>query len=123
VRLVVIAVFPDDHADRLGGVARDGQDLQGHLAQRQALPVLQGVGGEAYVGGRAVGDDRAGLGGQLQVPAEEVGVDVGLYHPLDLQPPLGGFLEVDADVAARINHDRPVVSSPIRYEACDRQAR
>ena len=41
------------------------------------------------------------------MPAEEVGVDVRLDHPLDPQPPPGGLLQVDADVAAGIDDDRP----------------
>jgi hypothetical protein len=34
---------------------------------------------------RPVTDDRTGPVGQLQVPAEKIGVDVGLDHPLDPQ--------------------------------------
>jgi hypothetical protein len=45
--------------------------------------------------------------GQLQVPADEVGVNMGLDHPLDTQAPLCGLLQVDTDVAAGIDNDRP----------------
>ena len=41
------------------------------------------------------------------MPAEEVGVEVGLDHPLDPQTPLGGLVQVDADVPAGIDDDRP----------------
>ena len=53
VRRRIVGVFPDHHADRLGRVARRGQDLQGHLAQGQALSVVQGLDREADVGARA----------------------------------------------------------------------
>jgi hypothetical protein len=35
-----------------------------------------------------VAGDRAGAAGQLQVPADEIGADVSLDHPLDAQAPL-----------------------------------
>ena len=56
--------------------------------------------GNSTVGTVAVGDDGAGLGRQLEVTAEEVGVDVRLDDPLDGQAPGRGLVEVDADVAA-----------------------
>jgi hypothetical protein len=46
-------------------VAGRSQDLQAHLAQGQALPVVQRLDSEADVGTRAVGDDRTDLVGKL----------------------------------------------------------
>jgi hypothetical protein len=46
-------------------------------------------------------------------------VDVGLDHPLDPQAPLGGLLQVDADVTAPINDDRrPKRRLPISPGSC-----
>ena len=58
--------------------------------------------GNSTVGAVAVADDRPGGGGQLQVAAQEVGMNVGLDDPFDTQPTLGRFAEVDVHVAARI---------------------
>ena len=80
---------------------------KGHLAQRETLPVVQQLDRELGLRTLPVGDDRAGAGSQLQVPADEVGVNVGLDHPLDQRAPLGGLFQVDADVTARIHDDRP----------------
>jgi hypothetical protein len=44
---------------------------------------------------------------EFQMPAEEIGMDVGLDRPLDPQAPHDGLLQVDADVTAGINDDRP----------------
>ena len=81
--------------------------LQLHLAQRQALPVRQRVDGEVGGGLGAVGDDGAGGLRQLEVTGEEVGVEVGLEHPLDLQAVGGRIGEVLADVALGVHHHRP----------------
>ena len=51
--------------------------------ERQELSVGQRLDGEVGLRAVAVGDDRAGRRGQLEVPGEEVGVEVGLDDPLD----------------------------------------
>ena len=56
--------------------------------------------------GLAVGDQRAGGGGELEVAGEEVGVEVGLDDPFDPQPVGGGILEVLVDVALRVDDHR-----------------
>ena len=96
VRDLVVGMLVDDDADRLGRVARRRQDLERHLAERQPLPVAQRLDRELDVGRLPVRDRGAGLRGQLQVTAEEVGVHVGLDDPLDRQPVGGRLLEVDA---------------------------
>ena len=100
-------MLPDDHADRLRSVTGRGQDLQRHLPKAEALAVVQRLDGEADIGAGPVGDDRAGLIGQLQVAADEVGVHVGLDHPLDPQPPSRGLIEIDAHIPAGIDDHRP----------------
>jgi hypothetical protein len=83
------------------------------------LPVVQRLDRKAHLRARPVTDDRTGPVGQLQVPAEKIGVDVGLDHPLDPQAPLGGLLQVDADVTAPINDDRrPKRRLPISPGSC-----
>src|SRR5207249_8014013 len=101
VRNGVARMFIDDDADRLGGVPGRGPDLEGDVAQRQPLAVGHGLHREVHGSALAVGDDGARLGGQLQVAAEEVGVQVGLEDALDLEAAGGGLDEVDADVTAR----------------------
>ena len=100
---VVAGVLVHHDADRLRRVTRRGEDLEGDLAEHEPLPVVQRLDRELDVGALAVGDDGAGRRGQLEVAAEEVGVDVGLDHPLDRQPLGGCLLEVHVDVAPRID--------------------
>jgi hypothetical protein len=58
------------------------------------------------------------------VPAEEIGVDVGLDHALDAQAVGFGVAEVDLHVAPRSTTTaRAVPSSPMRYDAWDTQSR
>ena len=90
----VVRVLPDDDRDRLGRVARGVTDLERDVAEREALPVGEPVDGEVGAGFVAVGDDRAGRRGELEVAGEEVGVEVGLDHPLDAQAERVGVGEV-----------------------------
>ena len=103
----VVGVLVDEHADRLGGVPGRGSDLEQDLTEHEALPVRHRLDGEVDVGALAEGDHRAGRGGELQVPREEVGVEVRLEHPLDAQILRRGLLEVQPDVAARVDDDGP----------------
>ena len=63
------------------------------------------MGFELGLGHAAVGDRRSGRFGQLEVSAEEVGVEVRLDHELDREPVLLGGLEVRRDVAAGVDYD------------------
>jgi hypothetical protein len=63
--------------------------------------------GEVNIGACPVDDRSAGGQRQLQVPGEEVGVQVGLDHQLDAQPRSRRVVQVLLDVAARVDHDRP----------------
>jgi hypothetical protein len=104
---VVVRVLVHDNADRLGGVARGGDDLESDLPQRQPLTVSEALDGKLDRGAIAVGDDRAGLGRQLEVTAQEVGVNVRLNDPLDEQAPRRRLLDVDTYVPPGIDDDRP----------------
>ena len=55
----------------------------------------------------AVADRGAGVGGQLEVTGQEVGVEVRLQHLHDRQPVRLGVGEVLGDVALRIDDDGP----------------
>jgi hypothetical protein len=86
-------------------VARRGQHLQDHLTQRQPLSVPKRLDPEVDLGGVAVGDDRAGARGQLQMTAQEVGVHVGLDDPLNGHAVGGRLVQVHPDVAPGIHHN------------------
>ena len=81
----VARVLPHDDRDRFRRVTRGVTDLERDVAEREPLPVGETVDREVGPGFVAVGDDRAGRGGELEVTGEEVGVEVGLDHPLDAQ--------------------------------------
>ena len=65
---------------------------------------MQGLDGEAHVGSGPVGDDRAGPGGQLQVPAEKVSVEINrtrarISADLQLSSSVAGRSETARDLA------------------------
>ena len=84
-----------------------GPDLEGDLPQHDALAVDQRIGLELDLGGLTEGDDRSRLLRQFEMTGEEVGVQVSLDHAL--YPKIFGrcLVEVDANVAPRIDDDRP----------------
>ena len=97
----------DHDGDRLRGVARRGQHLERHLPEGQSLPVGQRIHGELRLGRLAVADGGAGGGGDLQVAGEEVGVEVRLDDPLDVQAGGLGVGQVLRDVALGVDDDGP----------------
>ena len=76
----------------------------------QLLAVAETIDREIDVGALAVRDRGARLGCELEVPAEEIGVDVRLDHALDAQAVSVGVVEVDLHVAPRIDDHRTVRS-------------
>ena len=80
-------------------MSRGGEHLEGHLAEREPLAVLEQLDREGHVGAVAVGDDGADAVGELEVAADEVGVEVRLDDALDDEPFRLRLLEVDVDVA------------------------
>jgi hypothetical protein len=102
---LVVAVLEDEHADRFRSVPGGVHDLQRHLPETDPLTV-----GEPpdLVLGRSLAaeaDPGAGLAGQLEVPADEVGVEVGVDHADDAQSSRLGVVEVLLDVSAGVDHD------------------
>ncbi len=106
VRHGVVRSLAHDDADRLGRVPRRRQHLEGDIPQMQLLPVAETIDREIDVGALAVRDRGARLGCELEVPAEEIGVDVRLDHALDAQAVSVGVVEVDLHVAPRIDDHR-----------------
>ena len=103
----VVRSLAHDDADRLGRVPGRRQHLERDVPEPQLLAVAKGLDREVDVGALAVRDRGAGLGCELQMPAQEVGVDVRLDHPLDAQAVGVGVVEVDLDVAPRIDDHGP----------------
>src|SRR5262249_27980004 len=96
-----------DDADRLGRMARRRQHLERELTQPEPLGVPEHVDREVHLGTVAVRDRGARLVRQLEMAAQEVGVHVRLDDALDAQPVGAGVVEVQGDVASRIDDDRP----------------
>ena len=103
---LVAGVLVDQHADRLRGVPGGLPGLQDDLAQLDAFPVGQVPHRELRVRPGAEADPGPRRRRQFEVPGQEVGVEVGVDHPDDLQPVRLGIGEVLRDVAARVDHDR-----------------
>jgi hypothetical protein len=120
-RLVALPLGDHD-ADRLGRVAGCGEHVEGHVAEGEPLPVLQGLHGELGLGRGAVADHRPGGRGDLEVAGEEIGVEVGLDHPLDVQALGRGVIEILGDVALGVDDDRPAGRLVADQVAEERQA-
>jgi hypothetical protein len=117
-----VGVLVDDDRDRLGGVTGRVPDLEGDLAEGESLAVRQGVDRELGHTLVTEGDDRAGGLGELQVARQEVGVEVGLDHPLDGQPVGLGVGQIAGDVALGIHDDGPTGRLVADHVAEQRQA-
>lgn len=104
---LVVAVLVHEDADRLGGVAGGLHDLQGHLAEGDALALGEGADRVLGLGAAAVADPCSGPVGQLQVSGDEVRVEVGVDHPDDGEAPCLGVRQVLRDVPSRVDDDRP----------------
>ena len=87
-------------------MSRRRQHLERHVPETQLIAVAEGLDREVDVGTLAVRDRGARLGCELEVPAEEIGVDVRLDHALDAQTVSVGVVEVDLHVAPRIDDHR-----------------
>src|SRR5699024_1145476 len=99
-------VLTHQHRDRLPGVTGGGDDLQLDLTERDRLPVGQQPDRVVGLGTDAVADPRPGRLGQLEVPGDEVGVEVGVDHGLDRQAAGLGLVEILGDVAAGVHDHR-----------------
>jgi len=96
---LVAGVLVDQHADGLRGVPGGLPDLQDDLAQRDAFSIGQVPHRELRIRPGAEADPGPRRRRQFEVPGQEVGVEVGVDHPDDLQPvrlqpgTLRGYLE------------------------------
>ena len=106
VRDLVVGVFVDEHADRLRGMAGRLHDLQDDVAEGDPLPVRQRPDLELGLRPAAVADPRPRGRGELQVPGEEVGVEVGVDDTDDAKAVRGRVVQVVLDVPARVDDDR-----------------
>ena len=86
---------------------RRRQHLERDITQTQQVAVAEGLDREVDAGALAVRDHSAGLGCELEVPAEEIGVDMRLDHALDAQAMSVGVVEVDLHIAPRIDDHGP----------------
>jgi hypothetical protein len=98
-------VLAHDDADRLGSVPGCRKDLEIDLSQAQVPAIGQGVDGVVDARRVAVRDDRAGARRELEMAAEEVGVQVRLDDSLDRQPRDLGVTQVATDIALRVDDD------------------
>src|SRR5579872_472071 len=106
VRRGVVRPLVDDHTDRLGGVAWRGPDLEPDITELESLAVAERLDREVDVRRLAERDDSSGRRRELEVPREEVGMEMGLDDSLDAEALFVGLLEVHADVASRVDDDR-----------------
>ncbi len=116
-------VLGHDDRDGLGGVPRCVPDLQGDLAEGEHLAMRERFDREVGDRDVAIGDGRSGGLRELEVPRQEVGVEMGLDDPFDGEPLRLGIGEVLADVALRVDHHRPTRRGVTDQVAEDGKAR
>ncbi len=82
-------------------------NLDDHLAEVDALAVDQLPNREIGLRTRPVRNGGAGGLGQLEVPGQEICMDVGLDDLLDGQSMVTGVGEITRDVTLRVDHNGP----------------
>src|SRR5271166_6058533 len=82
------------------------EDLEGYLAQRNSLAVVQCTRRELGIRARTEGDLGTGRTRQLEVTGEKVGVKVRVDDQLDPGTVLLRRLKVLIDIAARVDDHR-----------------
>jgi hypothetical protein len=108
IRFGVPGMLVDHDAHRLRRVSGSVAELQLDIAQRVTLAVLDRGEVVFRLGHRGIDDPGTGGLGQLQVPGQEVGVEVGLDDQLDGHAGGLGIGDVLADVPLRVDHHRPL---------------
>ena len=106
----VVGMLVHDDADRLGRVPRCRHDLQGDVAEGEPLAIDELLCRELEAAPLPYEITAPVLFGQLEVAAEEVGVDMRFDDPLDGQPMVVGLVEIDGDVAPRVDDDSPAAA-------------
>ena len=104
---LVTGALVHHEADRLWRVPRRGPYLHLHLTQADALTVGQPFDRELRLCLRSEADAGPRCLGELEMPGEEVSVEVGLDDPLDLEPGGFGVGEITRDVPLWVDHHRP----------------
>jgi hypothetical protein len=102
---VTIGVVDDDR-DRLRRVTGGFQHLEAHRAERKRVPIAHRHEVVFGAGASAHADHGADAIAQLEVPGDEIGVEMGQEHVADTTAEPGGVLEVTLDVALRIDDHR-----------------
>ncbi len=93
----------EDGADAFDSVAGSVEEVEVGVAELEGVAVFYGDVGESSVGIFAEVDAGSGALGQLVVAGDEVGVEMGLDDVLDAEIFLAGEVEVEVDVALRID--------------------
>lgn len=105
VRNVIVAVFVNDEADRLGRVSRCREHPECHVAEQQCVTVRKSFDRVVDADGLAVRDHGASSRRELEMATEEVGVHVRLDDPFDGESLRVGVADVSRDVSLRVDHD------------------
>ena len=94
------------HADALGRVAGGLEEREAHGPELDPVAVARRDVGVLGAGRGPDVDPRSGGLRELEVPGDEVGVEVREDHVADLHAEPGRLLEVLRDVALRVHHHR-----------------
>ena len=94
----------EDGADAFDGVPGSVEEVEPGIAELEGVAVLDWGVGEGRVRVLAEVDAGAGALGELVVAGDKVGVEVGLDDVLDLQIVLLCELDIQVNVALRIDH-------------------
>jgi hypothetical protein len=105
-------------------VARRGQDLQVDIADGEPITVVQYLDGELGPSGFPCKRSRRPWAASSEMAGQKISVEMRLDHPLDPQPEPGCVGQIAGDMrCGSTTTARPLDSSPIRYEACDKQTK
>src|SRR5262249_54841946 len=102
--LLVAGVLEHQEREALGRVAWGLERADHHLAHADLVTILEPAVREFRARALTDRDGGPGPGGELLVTRHEVGMEVRLEHPLDLEPACLGLVEVHLDVARWVHH-------------------
>ena len=80
------------------------QEFQYHASEANFVAVAHRHVLQGRIGCCAQIDFRAGLGCELNMAANEIGMQVSFNDVLDLEPLRAGFVQIERDVALRVHH-------------------
>ena len=96
------------------------QKPQANLAERNLILIAHRMMRKGCAGAFAQIDLCAGARRQFLMPGDEIGVEVGLNDMRDAQPALARHVQIETDVALRIDYGRYAVGA--NQVGCVRQA-